>query len=143
MESVLCAKSQWVTLVQYLEAAVILRDAAKVSILVSELEESTGYLTSLYLTSVARHVGSGLALLGQSSEARSNYEDAIRVSAKVGFRPEVALSRLQLAELLLEHYPDERDAAIEHLDFAIAEFQAMKMQPSLERALSHRGLLKA
>ena len=32
---------------------------------------------------------------------------------------------------------------IEHLDFAIGEFREMKMQPSLERALSHRGLLKA
>ncbi len=54
-----------------------------------------------------------------------------------------ALIRLDLAELLLAHYPDERDAAIEHLDFAIAEFREMKMQPSLERALRHRGLLKA
>jgi hypothetical protein len=45
--------------------------------------------------------------------------------------------------LLLEHYPDERDTAIEHLDFAIGEFREMKMQPSLERALRHRGLLKA
>jgi pimeloyl-ACP methyl ester carboxylesterase len=43
----------------------------------------------------------------------------------------------------LEHYPDERDAAIEHLDFAISEIREMKMQPSLERALRHRGLLKA
>ena len=57
--------------------------------------------------------------------------------------PEIALISLDLAELLLEHYPDERDAAIEHLDFAIAELQAMKMQPALERALRHRGLLKA
>ena len=45
--------------------------------------------------------------------------------------------------MLLDHYPDERDAAIEHLDFAIAEFQDMKMQPALERALGRRGLLKA
>jgi hypothetical protein len=35
------------------------------------------------------------------------------------------------------------DAAIEHLDFAIAEFRDMKMQPALERALGRRGLLKA
>ena len=41
------------------------------------------------------------------------------------------------------HYPDERAAAIEHLDFAIAEFQDMKMQPALERALGRKGLLKA
>ena len=59
------------------------------------------------------------------------------------FRPEIALIRLGLAELLLEHYPDERGAAIEHLDFAIAELREMKMQPALERALRHRGLLKA
>jgi hypothetical protein len=31
----------------------------------------------------------------------------------------------------------------EHLDFAIAEFRDMKMQPALERALGRRGLLKA
>jgi hypothetical protein len=32
---------------------------------------------------------------------------------------------------------------IEHLGFAIAELRDMKMQPALERALRHRGLLKA
>ncbi len=51
------------------------------------------------------------------------------------FRTELALTRLQLAELLLEHYPDEKSDALEHLDFAINEFHEMKMQPSLERAL--------
>ena len=67
----------------------------------------------------------------------------MEVCGKVRFRPEIALIRLDLGELLLAHYPDEREAAIEHLDFAIAEFREMKMQPSLERALRHRGLLKA
>ena len=46
--------------------------------------------------------------------------------AKIRFRPEIALTRLQLAELLLEHYPDERAEAMEHLDFAIGEFRDMK-----------------
>ena len=32
---------------------------------------------------------------------------------------------------------------LEHLDFAIQELRAMKMQPSLERALRHNGLLRA
>ncbi len=69
--------------------------------------------------------------------------DALDICVQSGFRPEIALTRLQLAELLLEHYPDERADAIEHLDFAIGEFQEMKMQPSLEQALRHRELLKA
>ena len=76
-------------------------------------------------------------------EARDYYNQALEVCAKIRHRPEIALIRLGLAELLLDHYPDERATAIEHLDFAIGEFREMKMQPSLERALSHRGLLKA
>jgi hypothetical protein len=32
---------------------------------------------------------------------------------------------------------------IEHLDFAIGEFRDMKMQPSLERALRRKDILKA
>ena len=34
-------------------------------------------------------------------------------------------------------------SSMKDLDFAIAEFQDMKMQPALERALGRRGLLKA
>jgi tetratricopeptide (TPR) repeat protein len=101
-----------------------------------ELYHSTGL-------SIGRLLGNGSLLLGKPDEARGYYAQALEVCEKVRFRPEIALVRLDLAELLLEHYPDERDAAIEHLDFAIGEFREMKMQPSLERALRHRGLLKA
>jgi uncharacterized protein (DUF924 family) len=48
-----------------------------------------------------------------------------------------------LAELLLEQYPQEKSEAMAHLDFAIGEFREMKMQPSLERALRHKEILKA
>jgi len=33
--------------------------------------------------------------------------------------------------------------AVEHLAFCIPEFHEMKMQPSLERALRHKEILKA
>jgi hypothetical protein len=56
---------------------------------------------------------------------------------------EIALTRPQLTELVLEHYPDEKPEALEHLDFAINEFREMKMQPSLERALGHKEILGA
>jgi uncharacterized protein (DUF924 family) len=46
--------------------------------------------------------------------------------------------------LLLEGGSEsERSEALEHLDTAIAEFREMKMQPSLERALRHKDVLKA
>jgi len=88
-------------------------------------------------------MGSAAIFLGRLDEGRSYLEEGISLCERISHRPELAMCRLDLAELLLDHYPDERDAAIEHLDFAIAEFQDMKMQPALERALGRRGLLKA
>ncbi len=82
----------------------------------------------------ARHLGAAAAMLGNPDDARMYYAHATEVCERVRFRPELALTRLQLAELLLEHYPDERDEAVEHLEFAIAELREMKMQPSLEKA---------
>jgi hypothetical protein len=93
--------------------------------------------------SIGRLLGGGARLLDQPKEARIYYNQGLEFCAGIRFRPETALIRLELAELLLESYPDERGTAIEHLDFAIGEFREMKMQPFLERALSHRGLLKA
>ncbi len=97
----------------------------------------------LHPTCVARHLGGAAALLGRHEEASKHYREAITVCTEMKFRPELALTRLQLAELLLEQYPKERAAALEHLDFAVKEFQNMKMQPWLERALRHKEILKA
>ena len=96
-----------------------------------------------YLTCIGRHLGAAAALLDRPEEARKHYQEAIKVCTEMRFRPELALTRLQLAELLLEHYPDEKPEALEHLDFAINEFREMKMQPSLERALRHKDILRA
>jgi hypothetical protein len=76
-------------------------------------------------------------------DARQYYQEAIKVCTEMRFQPELALTRLQLAELLLERYPDEKKEVLEHLDFAIKEFREMKMQPSIERALRHKNILKA
>ena len=92
---------------------------------------------------VPQYLGAAEALLGRPEEARKYYQDAIKVCTEMRFRPGLALTRLQLAELLLEHYPKEKKEALEHLDFAIKEFREMKMQPSLERALRHKEILKA
>ena len=65
------------------------------------------------------------------------------MATRLRFRPEIALTRLELAELLLEQYPDEKAEALKHLDFAISELREMKVQPALERALKQREALKA
>ena len=131
-------------LVELLEAAVLVEDTESAEVLVAPLSVVAHLAISTNASSLpARHLGAAAALLGEPEKARTYYHQSLEACAKIGFRPEVALTRLQLAELLLEHYPDERPEAMEHLDFAIGEFRDMKMQPSLERALRHRGLLKA
>jgi tetratricopeptide (TPR) repeat protein len=128
-----------------LEVAVAIQHreaAARLSAQLSGLSDQVT-IRALSATAVGRHLGAAAALLGDLEAARRNYEQALEACEKIRFRPEIALTRLQMAELLLEQYPNERATAMEHLDFAIAEFRDMKMQPSLERALRHKEVLKA
>jgi hypothetical protein len=126
-----------------LEAALMLNDQDAVRQFASALAPAVGLHTTRTSGTPARLLGNSAALLHEPEEARRYYTQALDVAGRIRFRPEVALTRLALAELLFDQYPSEAGEAQEHLDFAIAEFREMKMQPSLERALSHRGLLKA
>jgi tetratricopeptide (TPR) repeat protein len=133
----------WVDTI-FLESAVLVGYHPAVELLLKRLNVPNLYTTGpSFPTCITRHLGGAAALLGRYDEARKHYTEAIRVCMEMRYRPELALSRLQLAELLLEHYPAEKKEALEHLDFAIKEFREMKMQPSLERALRHKEILKA
>ncbi|MFP3898815.1 MAG: protein kinase domain-containing protein [Dehalococcoidia bacterium] len=127
-----------------LEAAVLAKHREAAELLLRWLADTTTRTSGrTYLTCVARHLGGAAALLGRYDEARKHYREAIKVCTEMRFRPELALTRLQLAELLLGHYPDEKKEATEHLAFCIREFRDMNMQPWLERALKHKEILKA
>jgi len=134
--------------VSLLEAAVVLEEREAVEPLAAALRPAAHFLANgsrgtAMVVSNARLLAAAEALLGHTEQSKADYQLAIETCGKIGFRPDMALARLGLAELLLEHYPDERANALEHLDFAIAEFREMKMQPALERALKHKGLLHA
>jgi tetratricopeptide (TPR) repeat protein len=128
----------------HLEACILINHRKVAELLLNRFSDA-GLCTSgfWHSTCVPRHLGGAAALLGRYDEARQYYQEAIKVCTEMRFRPELALTRLQIAELLLERYPDEKKEALEHLDFAIKEFREMKMQPSLERALRHKDILKA
>ncbi|HEY96932.1 MAG TPA: tetratricopeptide repeat protein, partial [Dehalococcoidia bacterium] len=127
----------------YLEAAILAGHRQAAELLLKRYSGTGLCSADYYVTCIPRHMGGAVALLGRYDEARKYYQEAIKVCTEMSFRPELALSRLQLAELLLERYPNEKKEALEHLDFAIKEFREMKMQPSLERALRHKDILKA
>ena len=75
-----------------------------------------------------------MVLLGEPGKAKAYYEEGLQACERIHFRPEIALVRLAQANLIIEQYPDEIEAARGHLSFAISEFTNMSMQPALERA---------
>ena len=130
--------------IAYMESAVLVEHHRAAELLLERFKDNTLATTGHYWsTCVPRHLGGAAALLERYDEAKEHFEEAIRVCTDMRFRTEVALSRFGLAELLLDHYPNEKAEALEHLDFAINEFREMKMQPSLERALRRKDILKA
>ena len=133
----------WVDTI-FLEAAVLAGHHRSAELLLNRFRDTGLCAQGIHTTTcIIRHLGGAAVLLEKYDEARKYYEEALKVTTEMRFRPELALSRLQLAELLLEHYPDEKKEALKHLDFAINEFREMKMQPALERALRHKDILKA
>jgi tetratricopeptide (TPR) repeat protein len=122
-------------LLELLEAAVLTADGELAGLLAGELEPAAALsLGGTSFTCPARHLGAAAALLGRPEEARRYYQQALESAGRIGFRPETALTQLELAALLLEHYPADRAAALTYLARAGAEFEAMGMRPALERA---------
>jgi class 3 adenylate cyclase len=122
-----------------LEAAARLRDPALAQAAYESSEPMVNWASGLNgIRSPGRLMGECAELLGRFAEARTDYDVALEGSVRLRNRPEIALIRFRLANLLLSHYPDERDEALDHLAFAIGEFQHMKMAPSLAEAMKLR-----
>ncbi len=65
------------------------------------------------------------------------FVQAVEAAGKIRFRPELALTHVRLAELLLEEADEAaRSEALAHLGTAIPELREMKMHPALQRALA-------
>jgi tetratricopeptide (TPR) repeat protein len=93
-------------------------------------------------TCPARHLGAAAALLGDYEQALRCYGQALEAAGKIQFRPEIALTHLQIARLLLEPGDSvEADDAKQRLQFAIAELREMQMAPALQSALELAGRL--
>jgi DNA-binding CsgD family transcriptional regulator len=126
-----------------LQAAVALKHHAAARHLAARLGSLAHLaIADRFHTSVGRHLGDAATLDGDRAVARAYYMQALESAGKIRFRPEIAVTHVSLAELLLQDGDNARKSeALEHLDNAIPELQDMKMQPSLERALAiHESL---
>ena len=123
--------------IAYLEAAVMAGHRPAVEKLLGRLSGNTlSIVVFFWPTSITRQLGVAAAFLERYNEARIYFRQSLKVCIETGFLSELALTRLQLAELLLTHYPDEENEALELLTSAVAALDEMKMRPSLEHAFN-------
>lgn len=128
-------------LVSLLESATLTGDSEATALLAPLLEPAAGAATIGLLgfyppVSPSRPLGSAAAVLGRFDEARAYYEQSLRLASAIRCRPEIAITEALLAELLVDHFPRERQAAVLHLNQAITDLAEMKMRPALERAIA-------
>jgi DNA-binding CsgD family transcriptional regulator len=127
-----------------LEAATAVGHRRAASVLVARLDGIAHLsIVPVFETCVGRHLGDAAVLLGDRPAARHYYARALQAAGKIGFRPELALTHLGLAELLLDEADDAaRPEALAHLGTAISELRDMKMLPALRRALALSNTLQ-
>jgi len=134
-----------ILLMGLLEAAVAIKHRDACNALVPVLDGMSWLAIPRAFNSTApgRHLGDAAWLLGDQQGARSYYERALAASVRISNRPEMALTRLRLAELLLQGPRSERGEAKRCLDLAVPELEAMRMSPFLARARSLQGHARA
>src|SRR5207244_6579303 len=110
-------------LLRLFEASLGIGDRDTARVLTRRLAPLAGRVRLDCHLSIGRLLGDAARLLDQPDEARRYYQQALEICERVRFRPEVALIRLGLAELLLEPAltptlsQREREEAQGHLDF--------------------------
>ena len=103
------------------------------------------------ICSIDHMLGAVSALTGDTDEATTRFEDAIQFLRGAGYRPELAWTCSDYAEMFLDRAADpssasgsgDRERAIELQDEALAITQELGMRPLTERILARREILRA
>ena len=82
--------------------------------------------------------------MGNQEQAASHFEDALAFCRKAGYRPELAWTCCDYADMHQERDGDgDRAKAVSLLDESLAISRELGMRPLMERVLSRREILKA
>ncbi len=82
--------------------------------------------------------------MGNLDQAAEHFEEAAAFCRKAGYRPELAWTCCDYADLLTERDAEgDRATAVALLDESLAISSELGMRPMMERVLSRRDILKA
>ena len=109
------------------------------------LESFRGTMLSFHWMISADHLLGLLAqTMGNTDQASAYFEDALAFCRKAGYRPDLAWTCCDYADMLLERDGDgDKAKAIQLLDESLAISSELGMRPLMERVLLRREILKA
>ena len=82
--------------------------------------------------------------MGNLEDSQNHFEDALAFCRKAGYRPELAWSLCDYADMLLERNDEgDRQKAMQLLDESLQISTELGMRPLMERVLSRREILEA
>ncbi len=82
--------------------------------------------------------------MGNLDQAAEHFEDALAFCRKAGYRPELAWTCCDYADLLRERdNPGDREQAVAMYDESLQIATEIGMRPLTERVLSRKDILKA
>ena len=94
--------------------------------------------------SIDRLLGLLAQTMGKLEDAMSHFEDALAFCRKAGYRPELAWTCCDYADMLLERNGEgDRAKAMTLLDESLAISSELGMRPLMARVLSRREILGA
>ena len=121
-------------------------DAAKAAEHFAALEPQRGtMLSGLDLVISADHLLGLLSeTMGDQDRAVGHFEDALKFCRKAGYRPDLAWTCCDYADMLLGRNGEgDRTKAVALLDESLAISSELGMRPLMERVLSRREILGA
>ena len=97
-----------------------------------------------WIRSTDRLLGLLARTMGELNEAMAHFDDALAFCRKAGYRPELAWTCCDYADLLVERNAGgDREKAVQLLDESLAISSELDMRPLMERVLSRREILGA
>ena len=108
------------------------------------LQERRGTMMTVTFISVDRLLGLLSETLGILGQAAGHFDDALAFCRKAGYRPELAWTCCDYADMLRERDAEgDRAKAMALLDESLAISSELGMRPLMERVLSRREILGA
>ena len=98
----------------------------------------------VFYISTDRVLGLLSQTMGNLDQAVDHFQDALAFCRRAGYRPDLAWSCCEYADVLLQRSgADDRGKAMSLLEESLAISSELGMQPLMERVLSWRDILKA